>query len=136
MKCRGSSLVESLVAMSILSIGSAATGAWFVRTTVDDARVSRSVAADAIAASLAARMRSNEPGVTSGGYTASSGARECAISCDAMALAADDMRRFHETLKENIGSAADGSVSCEMATACVIRITWQGREVLAWPFKA
>jgi type II secretory pathway pseudopilin PulG len=123
MQSRGSSLVESLVAMSVFSIGSAATGAWFVRTTADDARVSRSVAADAIAASLVARMRSNAPGVASGGYTVSSDAPGCVRSCDAVALAADDMRRFRRTLKESMGPAADGNVSCEAAT----------RSDCAWP---
>ena len=136
MQSRGSSLVESLVAMSVFSIGSAATGAWFARTTADDARVSRSVAADAIAASLAARMRLNAAGVARGGYTVSSGSPDCARSCDAVALAADDMRRFHQRLKENMGMAADGNVSCETTTRCVVRITWRHREVLAWPFKA
>lgn len=136
MQSRGSSLVESLVAMSVFSIGSAATGAWFIRITADDARVSRSVAADAIAASLAARMRSNAPGVASGGYTVSSDAPDCVRSCDAVALAADDMRRFRQTLKESMGPAADGNVSCETATRCVVLITWRDREVLAWPFKA
>jgi len=134
MHSRGSSLVESLVAMSVFSIGSAATGVWFARTTSDDARVSRSVAADAIAASLAARMRSNAPGVASGAYSVSSDAPDCARSCDAVALAADDMRRFRQALKENMGPLSDGNVFCETATQCVVRITWRTREVLAWPF--
>lgn len=135
MKSRGSSLVESLVAMSIFSIGSAATGAWFVRAAADDTRASRLVAADAMADSLAARMRSNMPAVADGGYTMSSNAKDCVHSCDAMALAADDMRRFRDGLNESVGPAAEGNVSCETAATCVIRITWQGREVLAWPFK-
>lgn len=133
MKTHGSSLVESLVALSVFSIGSAATGAWFVRAVADDARVSRAVAARVMATSLAARMRANAPGASGGGYTNSPKAGYCATSCNAMALAADDMRRFHETLKAGVGPSADGEVSCETTTHCVIRIAWRGREVLAWP---
>jgi prepilin-type N-terminal cleavage/methylation domain-containing protein len=133
MHIRGSSLIESLVAMSVFSIGSAATGAWFFQTTFNDARASRLLAANAIAATLEARMRSNAMGVADGHYTMSSEAAACARSCNAAALAADDLRRFRKALVRRVGPSAEGVVRCETSSRCVIRIGCQGREVLAWP---
>lgn len=140
MHSQGSSLVESLVAMSIFSIGSAATGAWIVQTLATDARVSRLLAAEAIAASMEARMRSNPAGVSAGAYgaspdTSASDASNCDDSCDTTALAADDMRRFREALTARVGTAADGDVRCDAERTCVVRIRWQGREALVWPFE-
>lgn len=135
MHSRGSSLVESLVAMSVFGIGSAATGAWFVQALATDARVSRWLAAEATASDLAARMRVNAEGVSAGGYTLSSKAPACVRGCDPVALAGDDMRRFHDALSKQLGPGADGDVHCEMAAACVIRIRWQGQELLVWPVK-
>ncbi|WP_158272733.1 hypothetical protein [Luteibacter sp. OK325] len=132
MPSRGSSLVESLVAMSVFSIGSAATGAWFIQTTFADARASRLLAATAIAASLEARMRSNAVAVADGDYTEASSAAGCVRSCDGKALAADDLRHFREVLAEGVGPAAQGAVRCKSASSCVIRITWKGLEVLEW----
>jgi Tfp pilus assembly protein PilV len=132
MHSRGSSLVESLVAMSIFSIGTAATGAWFAQSLAADAQVSRVLAADAMASSLAARMRYNRAGVAGGHYTVSVDASSCVHACDAAALASDDMRRFREALTTHLGPAADGRVQCDVAEACDIRMTRQGREVLAW----
>jgi prepilin-type N-terminal cleavage/methylation domain-containing protein len=140
MHSNGSSLIESLVAMSIFSIGSAATGAWFVQTLATDARVSHWLAAEAIAASMEARMRSNPVGMSGGVYAAapeasSPEASDCVHACDAAALAADDVRRFREALTAHVGVAADGNVSCGSERTCVVRIRWQGREVLVWPFE-
>ena len=135
MHIRGSSLIESLVAMSVFSIGSAATGAWFVQISFSDVRASRVLAAHAIAASLEARMRVNPTAVATGGYMASSNAADCAPTCDAAALAADDMRRFRRSIAAALGSGASGVVDCKKAGNCVIRITRQGREVLAWSFE-
>jgi prepilin-type N-terminal cleavage/methylation domain-containing protein len=132
MHIRGSSLIESLVAMSVFSIGSAATGAWFVQSSFNDARASRLRAANAIAASLEARMRSNAVGVADGDYAVSSSAAECVSSCNAAALAADDLQRFRDALTRRIGPSAEGAVHCEAAGRCVIRISCQAREVLAW----
>ncbi|HVI54875.1 MAG TPA: prepilin-type N-terminal cleavage/methylation domain-containing protein [Luteibacter sp.] len=133
MNRRGSSLVESLVAMSVFSIGSAATGAWIAHVLMTDARASRLLAADAIAASLDARMRSNGAGVAAGSYMAAPQATSCVQACDAAALAADDIRRFRQALAANLGPAADGVVACETTGACAIRITWQHKALLAWP---
>lgn len=132
MHIRGSSLIESLAAMSIFSIGSAASGAWFMQATLADARASRLLAANAIAASLEARMRSNPVAVAEGAYAVSSDAVACAHFCDAQALAADDLRRLREALAKRLGPTAHGSVRCESADSCVIRITWHGAEILTW----
>lgn len=132
MHIRGSSLIESLVAMSVFSIGSAATGAWLAQTAFNDAQASRLLAANAIAASLEARMRSNAVAVAGGDYATSSNAPGCVRSCNAQALAADDLRRLREALAERLGPAAHGVVHCGSASRCVIRITWNGPEVLAW----
>ena len=118
--------------MSIFSIGSAASGAWFIQTTLADARASRLLAANAIAASLEARMRSNAVAVADGAYAVSSNAVACARSCDAQALAADDLRRLRHALADRLGPTARGGVRCQSADRCVIRITWHGLEVLAW----
>jgi hypothetical protein len=134
MSIRGSSLVESLVAASIFSIGSAATGAWLMRSTLADERASRLLAADAIASSLEARMRSNVAGFYSGAYLDPSDTASCARSCTAAAVAADDMRRFREALLRHVGPGADGRVRCRSRQNCVIHIVWQRTEVLAWPF--
>lgn len=135
MHSRGSSLVESLVAMSVFGIGSAATGAWFAQALATDARVSRWLSAEATARDLKARMRVNADGVSAGGYTLSSEAAACVYGCDPVALAGDDMRRFHEALSTQLGPGADGDVHCETGAACVIRIRWRGQELLAWPVK-
>lgn len=132
MLSRGSSLVESLVAMSVFSIGSAATGAWFVQVLVADARMSRLLAAEAVASDLQARMRANEKGASAGGYAVSSSGSACVRGCDAVALAGDDMRRFHEAVARQLGPRAYGDVYCEARGKCVLRIVWAGQEVLAW----
>jgi hypothetical protein len=121
--------------MSIFSIGTAATGAWFAQSLAADAQVSRVLAADAMAASLAARMRYNRAGVAGGHYTVSLDASSCVHACDAAALASDDMRRFREALATHLGPAADGRVQCDVAETCDVRLTLQGREVLAWHFR-
>jgi len=135
MRTRGSSLVESLVAMSVFGIGSAATGAWFAQALATDVRVSRWLAAEAMANDLKARMRVNADGVSAGGYTHSLDASACVRGCDAVALAGDDMRRFHEALSKQLGPGAEGDVHCDAGAACVIRIHWRGQELLAWPVK-
>lgn len=132
MHIRGASLIESLVAMSVFSIGSAATSAWFIQTAFDDARASRLAAASAIAASLEARMRSNVAAVDGGDYTVSSITAGCVRFCSVQALAADDLRGFRKALAANVGPAAHGAVRCKSRSSCIIRITWNGREVLAW----
>lgn len=118
--------------MSVFSIGSAATGAWFVQTTFNDARASRMLAANAIAASLEARIRANAVGMANGDYTVSSNAAECVRSCNATALAADDLQRFRDALTRWIGPSVEGVVHCETAGRCVIHISCHAREVLAW----
>jgi Tfp pilus assembly protein PilV len=135
MHTRGSSLVESLVAMSVFAIGSAATGAWFAQVLVTDMRASRLLAAEAIASNLKARMRANEEGVSAGGYTASWEALACARGCSALALAGDDMRRFHEAVARQLGPRAYGDAHCDARGHCLISIDWDGREWLAWRLK-
>lgn len=135
MHSRGSSLVESLVAMSVFSIGSAATGAWLVQVIATDARVSRSLAAEAIASNLEARMHANEVGVHAGGYVTSSNAPGCLRRCDAVAVAGDDMRRFHDAVAFQLGPRARGEVHCLRHGRCEIRIDWDGREMLARGFE-
>jgi hypothetical protein len=45
------------------------------------------------------------------------------------------MRRFREALTARVGTAADGDVRCDAERTCVVRIRWQGREALVWPFE-
>jgi prepilin-type N-terminal cleavage/methylation domain-containing protein len=108
----GSSLIESLVALAVFAVGSAATATWVAQSMAIDARASRLVAATTIAVSVEARIRAG------GGGTVSD----------------DDLRVFHAALIRRIGPAASGSVTCEPPAACVIRIAWATREVLSWPF--
>jgi hypothetical protein len=135
MSIRGSSLVESLVAVSILSVGSAATGTWIVHSALGDLKVSRLLAADAIASSLEARMRSNAAGSDHGAYLNQEDATACVWSCAAADLAADDMWRFRGALARHLGAEAEGSVRCAPSKRCVIHIAWRGKEVLAWPLE-
>jgi type II secretory pathway pseudopilin PulG len=135
MTTRGSSLVESLVALSVLSIGSVATGAWVIHSTLGDVRVSRLLAVDAIASSLEARMRSNPTGFDQGAYLNQAPPATCVRSCGAADLAADDMWRFREALARHLGAGAEGGVHCASSNTCVIHITWSGTEVLAWPLE-
>lgn len=134
MDIRGSSLIESLVAMSIFSIGSAATGAWVVRSSFDDIRASRRLAATAIAASLEARMRSNREGAFGGKYVVSSNVANCAQACDGDARAADDMRWFVDVVGTALGPSAHGEVACTAKGQCVIVLGRHDGEVLSWPF--
>jgi hypothetical protein len=126
--------------MSIFSIGSALSGAWFVQILGADARLSRRLAAEAIAASIEARMRVNPAGVSGGHYTVSSEtvvahASGCLHGCDAATLAADDTRLFREALTTHLGPAADGDLECDTGGSCAVRIAWHGREVLLWRFQ-
>jgi hypothetical protein len=120
--------------MSVFSIGSAATGAWLVQVIATDARVSRSMAAEAVANNLQARMRANEAGVSAGSYVTSSNTPACLRRCDAVAVAGDDMRRFHDAVASQLGPRARGEVHCLGNGRCEIRIDWDGRETLAWGF--
>lgn len=107
----GSSLIESLLALAVFAIGSASTATWVAQSIAIDARASRLVAATTIAVSVEARIRV-------GGGTVSD----------------DDLRVFHAALKQQVGPAASGFVSCRPRAECAIRIAWATREVLSWPF--
>lgn len=144
---RGSSLIESLVALAIFAIGSASTATSIVHSMAIDSRASRLMAATTIAISLEERMRANRDGVVSGRYAwqgplrprtdipaTSLRASECDIACDSSGLAAHDLHAFRRALSVEMGDAAAGSVVCHTAATCVIRIAWAGRDVLAWPF--
>lgn len=133
MHIRGAALVESLVAMTVFAIGSAATGAWFVQSMAQGARASRIMAATVIAVSLEARLRANRVAAVEGRYGEESGvAQDCANGCDPRELAADDMARFHRALRERLGDDATGEVRCDAGGLCIITLQWHPRGFLAW----
>lgn len=134
--CRGSSLVESLVAVAVFAVGSAASGAWFAASMGVDARASRLVAATHAVADLRERMAANRGGVEAGYYANPTPASSsCEHGCAADALAADDLKRFREALREQIGPAVGYDWHCEGMAVCRVRVSWQGRVVFATRFE-
>lgn len=133
---RGASLIECLVALAVLAIGSAANATWVMQSMATHARASRLHAAIAIASSLEARMRRNRGVALEGGYGDATYARfvDCSIACDARSLAALDLHAFQQALARHVGAAASGSVRCG-TTGCVIDIAWQRVVILSWPFR-
>jgi type II secretory pathway pseudopilin PulG len=133
MRNRGSALIESLVAMAVFAIGSAATGAWFMQSMAQGARASRMMAATVIAVSLEGRLRANRPAAVDGHYRKGPGAtQDCANGCNSRELASDDMIRFHRMLRERLGDGATGDVGCDAYGRCIIVIQWRTRERLTW----
>jgi Tfp pilus assembly protein PilV len=133
MRTRGTALIESLVAMTIFTIGSAATGAWLVQSMAYDARASRTMAAVAIAASLEQRLRANRAAALAGAYNADGVAvHDCAGGCGTPGLARDDLFRFREALRLRLGDAVRGHAYCGSDGRCVIAIAWRESEVLTW----
>lgn len=129
----GSSLVECLVALAVLAIGSACHATWVGHSLAVHARASRSLAATTLAATLAERMRRNPQAWEQGLYTKAASSPACLSTCHPHSLAADDLAAFQRDLGAHMGRAAEGHVECGTATDCIIRITWKGREELAWP---
>lgn len=130
----GSSLIESLVALAIFAIGSAATGAWLARSVAIDVEATRSAIATTLGLSLEARMRANERGLDDGHYAyPASLATNCAEACDAAALAAADMAWFRRAVTERLAANTQTVVRCN-AGECVIRVDDGGRTVLDWTF--
>jgi prepilin-type N-terminal cleavage/methylation domain-containing protein len=133
--CRGSSLIESLVAMAVFAVGSAASGAWFAASMGVDARASRRVAAAHAVADLRERMAANREGVAAGYYASPVPALpNCEEGCMADALAADDLRRFRDALRRQVGPAAAHTWHCEGMAACRVRVTWQGKPMFTATF--
>lgn len=131
---RGTSLIECLVALAVLAIGAAANATWIMRSMATDARASRIVAAVGIASSLEARMRANRDAALAGRYAGPVASRgSCRGGCDPAGIAARDLHAFHDAVARHLGPAGAGSVHCE-ADACRIALSWNGGDVLVWPF--
>ncbi|WP_079521429.1 MULTISPECIES: type II secretion system protein [Rhodanobacteraceae] len=135
--CRGASLIESLVALAVFAIGSAATGTWFSTSIEADAKASRLMAAVSAIADLRERMHANPAGVASGHYHGVTARRSpgCGNGCAPAELAMDDLDRFDRTLHEQLGPPARHMLHCMDRSVCVVRISWDGRPLVAMSFK-
>lgn len=135
--CRGASLIESLVALAVFAIGSAATGTWFSTCIEADAKASRIMAAVSAIADLRERMHSNPIGVASGDYNGALGHRSpgCGNGCAPAELAMDDLDRFARLLHEQLGRPARHTLHCMDRSVCVVRISWDGRPLVAMSFQ-
>lgn len=135
MRQAGSSLIESLTALAVLSVGAACHSIWTMQSMATHARASRLVAATTIAVSLEMRMRANRAGVVDGAYVDDNvGNSRCVHPCDARARAADDLRSFRAQLSRHVGAAASGRVRCVAGPRCSISILWSDRGILEWSF--
>lgn len=129
--CHGASLIESLTALSVFAVGSAASGAWFHASMAMDAAASRTMATVTAIADLRERMRANPLGVSGGSYNATTPSiADCAAGCTPVQLAADDLARFRASLRRHVGSSTVSVVRCEDISGCVVRVTL-GRHVVA-----
>ncbi|SEO74913.1 hypothetical protein SAMN02800692_1895 [Luteibacter sp. UNC138MFCol5.1] len=129
----GSSLIEALVALAVFAIGAAANATWMAHALATHARASRLVAAASIASGLEARMRVNGGAAWAGEYARlAKPTIDCRTRCDGAQIAAGDIAAFRAALRDHLGPAASGDVSCDRS-ACTIRIAWQRGELLAWP---
>ncbi|WP_185754335.1 hypothetical protein [Luteibacter sp. 9135] len=129
--CHGASLIESLTALSVFAVGSAASGAWFHASMAMDAAASRTMATVTAIADLRERMRANPLGVSGGSYNATTPSDAgCAGGCTPDQLAADDLARFRASLRRHVGSSTASVVRCEDISGCLVRVTL-GRHVVA-----
>jgi Tfp pilus assembly protein PilV len=134
--CHGASLIESLTALSVFAVGSAASGAWFHASMETDAAASRTMAALAAVADLRERMHANTPGVSGGYYNAAAPMIVgCVAGCAPAQLAADDLTRFRRRLDREVGPSASSYVRCEDATRCAVRVALGRRVVVAVTFR-
>ena len=134
--CHGASLIESLTALSVFAVGSAASGAWFHASIAMDAAASRTMATVTAMADLRERMRVNPLGVSGGAYNVTRPSLvDCAAGCTPAQLAADDLARFRADLHRHVGSSAVSVVRCEATTGCVVRVTLGHRVVAATSFR-
>jgi prepilin-type N-terminal cleavage/methylation domain-containing protein len=134
--CRGASLIESLVALSVFAIGSAATSVWFASSMETNADTSRVMATVAAIADLRERMHANPLGVAAGDYNATSiGSSGCAAGCAASDLAADDLQRFTNTLREHVGYPVSHTLRCGVGSLCHVRVVAHGHTIMATSFQ-
>ncbi|HEY4294552.1 hypothetical protein [Luteibacter sp.] len=130
----GTSLIESLTALAVFTIGSACHSTWTMQSMATHARASRLMAATTIVVSLEARMRANAAGVTAGHYDDDQNMMRCSNGCDARERAGDDLRLFHDAVVRHVGPAASAQVACQAGPVCIISIGWLDRAIVDWTF--
>lgn len=134
--CHGASLVESLVALSVFAVGSAATGTWFSRSMHSDVSATQTMAAVSAIADLRERMRANPRAVAQGDYDAPARhAPGCTMGCTEAELAVDDRARFARTLRDTIGPSVTHALRCEADARCVVRVALRERVIVSLSFR-
>lgn len=123
---RGSSLIEVLITILVITIGVMGLGAMQLRTMASNQWQIQHSTAKLLSYQIFERMRANRTAAVSGAYNRAlpTGSGSCASASSGNILASNDLTAWLDSVQTQLGDEGCAGVICDLDGVCQVRITW------------